>query len=156
MAHLGRTFRPMHRYPVTVRGGPQRRNFFPEFWMRLVKSAVDNPPNIVTFHCPVQMTKFEIKSYLEKIYNVPVLKVNTEVVAIPLFRTHKNQRFKPKDDYKRAHITLPAGQTFEFPDLFPTTKKEEDDKTMQNLEKLQKKQDRIVKDRGGISPWFSL
>ena len=55
------------------------------------------------------MTKFEIKDYLEKVYSIPVAKVNTEVVVVPLLRNHKNQRFKPKDDYKIAHITLVGG-----------------------------------------------
>ena len=52
------------------------------------------------------MTKFDVKNYLDRLYNVPVAKVNTQIVYVAFKRDHRNRRFKPKDDFKLAHVTL--------------------------------------------------
>ena len=52
--------------------------WFPNMYMRLIKvSALKKPlPEAVLYVAP-KMTKFEIKEYLTKIYNIPVIKVAT-------------------------------------------------------------------------------
>lgn len=58
------------RYPLYRQGNPQLRVFLPNFFMKLVKPAEQQPANVVQFIVSMQMTKFDIKNYLEKIYNV--------------------------------------------------------------------------------------
>lgn len=50
---------------------------FPSFYMRLVGINTSAKPAQAVFHVPPAMTKTEVKEYLKKIYNVPVLKVFT-------------------------------------------------------------------------------
>ncbi|XP_063615174.1 large ribosomal subunit protein uL23m-like [Penaeus indicus] len=66
-------------YPLYRRGNPQLRVFLPNFYMKLIKPRDPQPKNVVQFEVSMQMTKFDIKNYLEKIYNVPVENVVTHV-----------------------------------------------------------------------------
>ena len=51
--------------------------FLPDFWMKLVKPSHTLLPNQVQFVVSSQMTKLDVKQYLEKIYNLPVIHVST-------------------------------------------------------------------------------
>ena len=64
------------RYPAWQKGSPQLRIFLPDFWMKLVKPPHPIPKYEVQFLISPQMTKYDVKQYLEKIYNVPVVHVN--------------------------------------------------------------------------------
>jgi large subunit ribosomal protein L23 len=44
-----------------------------------VRPEHKQPPNIVQFHVSLEMTKHDIKNYLEKIYSIPVVDVRTVV-----------------------------------------------------------------------------
>ncbi|KAH9519429.1 54S ribosomal protein L23, mitochondrial [Bulinus truncatus] len=48
--------------------------------MRLLKPEFDVPTNQVHFEVHPQMSDFDIKNYLEKIYKVPVLSVQTKII----------------------------------------------------------------------------
>lgn len=109
-------------YPIYQRGNPQLRVFLPNFWMKLVKpTAVFGkatvPDNKVQFIVSSEMTKIDIKNYLEKIYNVPVANVKT---YNKMGKTRQNA-FGPylikDDDQKIAFVTLPPGHKFEWPQL---------------------------------------
>mmetsp|Transcript_10160 Transcript_10160/g.9103 ORF Transcript_10160/g.9103 Transcript_10160/m.9103 type:complete len:102 (+) Transcript_10160:23-328(+) len=53
------------------------RVWFPSMFMRLISvQSAKRPPEAI-LRVPPSMTKFEIKEYLTKIYNIPVIKVNT-------------------------------------------------------------------------------
>lgn len=67
------------RYPIYQRGNPQLRIFLPNFWMKLVHPDYKQPENIVKFIVSVEMTDHDIKNYLEKIYKVPVAKVQSSI-----------------------------------------------------------------------------
>jgi large subunit ribosomal protein L23 len=69
------------RYPLYQKGNPQLRVFLPNFFMKLVKDKhnVNRPLNMVTFHVSMEMSEYDVKNYLEKIYKVPVVDVRTEV-----------------------------------------------------------------------------
>ncbi|KAF4521460.1 hypothetical protein B566_EDAN001757 [Ephemera danica] len=88
------------KYPLYQKGNPQLRVFLPNFFMKLVKDTyrVNQLPNMVTFHVSMEMTEYDVKNYLEKIYNVPVIEVRTEVCEF------KKQPWKgyivKDDDYK--------------------------------------------------------
>lgn len=65
------------RYPLYQHGNPQLRVFLPNFFMKLIKPKEPVAPNVVTFQVSPEMTKYDIRSYLEKIYNVEVENVIT-------------------------------------------------------------------------------
>jgi len=109
-------------YPIYQRGNPQLRVFLPNFWMKLVKpTAVFGkatvPDNKVQFIVSSEMTKIDIKNYLEKIYNVPVANVKT-VNKMGKTRQNAFASYLVKDeDQKIAFVTLPPGHKFEWPEL---------------------------------------
>ncbi|XP_035825436.1 39S ribosomal protein L23, mitochondrial [Aplysia californica] len=72
--------RRIPKYPVYWKGDPQRRLFLPLFWMKLIKPEQAVPKNEVHFETHPQMSHFDIKNYLEKVYKVPVLNVRTDVL----------------------------------------------------------------------------
>lgn len=146
-------------YRLYQRGGPQRRVYLSDFWMKLVRPTHEQPPDIVQFACSMEMSKQDVKSYLEKIYNIDVVKVN---LRIAMGKTHRNVKgyVVKDDDTKYAYITLPRGQTFKFPDLYASDAMksvEEDEKRA--ADELQKKTDELSrknKDRPGLPGWFSV
>ncbi|CAH1370444.1 unnamed protein product [Tenebrio molitor] len=93
-------------YPIYQKGGPQLRVFLPNFWLKLVRPTHEQPPNVVQFSCSMQMTKFDIKNYLEKIYNVKVVDVRTRIAMGKTKRVHGKGYVIKEDDIKYAYITL--------------------------------------------------
>lgn len=94
------------RYPIYQRGNPQLRVFLPNFWMKLVRPPPRQLPNIAHFQCSMEMTKFDIRNYLEKIYNVPVVQVRTKI-CLGKFRRDIGKGYVTKDDdIKFAYVTL--------------------------------------------------
>ncbi|XP_030057080.1 large ribosomal subunit protein uL23m isoform X2 [Microcaecilia unicolor] len=147
-------------YPLHQLGNPQLRIFRPNFLMTLVRPGVPQPEDIVQFRVSMQMTKFDVKNYLQKIYNVPVAAVRTRIqYGKNNKRNHKNQRIKVPD-YKVAYVQLAQGHTFQFPDLFPEKDKilepgsfeEIQNKFMEDENQRQREDPR----RGGVPGWFGL
>ncbi|KAM6393674.1 large ribosomal subunit protein uL23m isoform 2-T2 [Pluvialis apricaria] len=96
-------------YPLFQLGGPQLRIFRPNFFMLAVRPGVPQPEDTVQFRVSMEMTKVDIKNYLEKIYNVPVAAVRTRIqYGANNKRNHKNHRVK-KPDYKVAYVQLFSG-----------------------------------------------
>lgn len=95
-------------YPIYKRGNPQLRVFMTDFWMKMVRNDVKPTPpaNVVTFHCSMEMTSHDIKNYLTKIYNIPVVNVKTEVRLGEFFRDPFKRYVKKKDDYRVAIVTM--------------------------------------------------
>lgn len=147
-------------YPIYRRGNPQLRVFLPNFFMKLVRSKVDHPPNIVHFVVPVQMTQFDVKNYLEKIYRVPVAQVETKIV-LGDFKAEKTKRYMIKDDdYRLATVTLPEGCTFKFPTLFPQEKirkaTEDMRKHQEQVDEHERTYQREDPNRQHVPSWFAL
>ena len=92
-------------YPVSQRGNPQLRVFLPNFVLKLVRPAHELPPNIVQFACSMQMTKYDIKNYLEKIYNIPVVDVRTRIALGETKKSLKGYVIK-EEDTKLAYVTM--------------------------------------------------
>lgn len=93
-------------YPIYQRGNPQLRVFLPNFWMKLVRPTEEQPANVVTFAVSTEMTKHDVKNYLEKIYKVPVVDVRTRIA---LGETKRDQTYgyvTKKDDVKLAYVTM--------------------------------------------------
>jgi large subunit ribosomal protein L23 len=145
-------------YPIYQKGGPQLRVFLPNFWLKLVRPTHEQPPNVVQFSCSMQMTKFDIKNYLEKIYNVKVVDVRTRIAMGKTKRVHGKGYVVKEDDIKYAYITLPKDEKFVFPDLFPENKaaKEEEETTLNQAKKGLQEFLEKNKERPNMPGWFSV
>ncbi|XP_048952282.1 39S ribosomal protein L23, mitochondrial isoform X3 [Canis lupus dingo] len=148
------------RYPLYQLGNPQLRIFRTNFFIQLVRPGTAQPEDTVQFRIPMEMTRVDLRNYLERIYNVPVAAVRTRVQhGSNRKRDYRNVRVK-KPDYKVAYVQLAHGQTFTFPDLFPEKKSPDgspgdDDIRDQLLEDQRRRQTRDPR-RGGVPDWFGL
>ncbi|KOX71132.1 39S ribosomal protein L23, mitochondrial [Melipona quadrifasciata] len=93
-------------YPLYQKGNPQRRVFLPNFWLKLVKPEHNQPKNIVEFHCSMEMTKFDVRNYLEKIYNVHPVYVHTRIALGKTYIPHGCKFVVKNDDVKIAYVAL--------------------------------------------------
>lgn len=148
-------------YPIYQKGNPQLRIFLPNFWMKLVRSKDPLPPNIVEFHVPLAMTNYDIKNYLEKIYNIKVAHVESTLENGKLKRAFNKFGFITKEeDYRRAIVTLPKTESFTFPDFSPKEQDIEEEKKQkqvkQDMAESSKGFVKRSKSRPGIPSWFNL
>lgn len=91
-------------YPLYKRGNPQLRIFLPNFWLKLVQPTLRQPENTVQFECSMEMTVHDVKNYLEKIYNIPVIEVRSRIA---LGKTRSDKGGVTKDeDTKYAYVVL--------------------------------------------------
>ncbi|XP_011642100.1 39S ribosomal protein L23, mitochondrial isoform X1 [Pogonomyrmex barbatus] len=141
-------------YPLYQKGNPQLRVFLPNFWMKLIKPTDKQLPNIVQFHCSMEMTKYDIKNYLEKIYKIDIVEIRTRI-AMGRFKRDRLQHCVIKeDDRKIAYVILPKDQSFVFPKLFEDVKKTDEE----NLNMLKKDlQDFLEPNKApGLPGWFRI
>ncbi|XP_060892535.1 large ribosomal subunit protein uL23m isoform X2 [Labrus mixtus] len=93
-------------YPLYQLGNPQLRIFRPNWFLTLVRPGKEQPLDTAQFRIPMEMTKCDVKNYLEKIYNVPVGAVRTRIqFGSNKKRNHLNQKVK-QPDYKVAYVQL--------------------------------------------------
>lgn len=127
----------------------------------------------------MEMTKHDVKNYLEKVYNVPVVEVRTRIGMGRTKRDMKVGYVTKEEDDKFAYVTLvcfswnvpnkasvkciynfqPKEHKFVFPELFPAEAKqqqEDDSKSLDQSKELFKKYQERNKDRPGTPGWFSL
>ncbi|XP_054268503.1 39S ribosomal protein L23, mitochondrial [Macrosteles quadrilineatus] len=147
-------------YPIFQKGNPQLRVYLPNFFMKLVRPDYKQPPNIVKFIVSNEMTNHDIRNYLEKIYKVKVADVRSNIVTGEFKTAGKENYIVKDDDYKTAYVTLPLGETFEFPKLISETIKEKEEKTLNDTQKslkdIQKKFLEKNKNRHGLPGWYSI
>ncbi|XP_045677008.1 39S ribosomal protein L23, mitochondrial [Phyllostomus hastatus] len=150
-------------YPLCQLGGPQLRVFRTNFFIQLVRPGSAQPEDTVQFRIPMEMTRVDLRNYLERIYGVPVAAVRTRVQHGPgRKRDHRNVRVKTPD-HKVAYVQLAHGQTFTFPDLFPERKPgaggeggPAEDSAQEELLEEQRERQRGDPRRGGVPDWFGL
>ena len=87
--------------------------YFPTMYMSLLKHTKVPPPALssATFQIPKNMTKTEVKEYLTKIYNIPVISVTTANFAGKWKRLYGKRQITA---YRRRN-TKKATVTFENP-----------------------------------------
>jgi len=150
-------------YPLYQRGNPQLRVFLPNFWMKLVKlDKFETAGNKIQFIVSKEMSKYDVKNYLEKIYNVPVVDVKTVNLIGKQYINRFTQKLAKEDDYKVAFVTLPPGENFEFPDL--KIREKEDEKYEDSHEDVDKAKEEFKKSvkideekfRPGVPTFFGL
>lgn len=93
-------------YPIYQRGNPQLRVFLPNFWMKLIRPEEEQPKNVVTFSVSMEMTKFDVKNYLTKIYKLPVVDVRTRIALGEMKRDQAYGYVTKGDDIKIAYVTM--------------------------------------------------
>merc|ERR1712179_176230 len=146
-------------YPIYQRGNPQLRIFLPNFWMKIIKPRDNQPSNVVTFKISMQMSKLDVKNYLEKIYKVNTVDVTTHIQMGKMKRAKVGSYIVKEDDEKVAFVTLPKTEKFTFPVLFPEEKEEKEEQDIKQLATLKKEYDGIVKkhkNRPGVPSWFGI
>ncbi|CAH1113518.1 unnamed protein product [Psylliodes chrysocephalus] len=146
-------------YPIYQKGSPQLRVFLPNFWMKLVRPTHKIPSNVVQFACSMEMTKFDVKNYMEKIYNVKCVDVRTRI-HMPKTRREVTAGYVIKDDdVKYAYVIMPKGVEFKFPDLFEESKEKEDEDHEKALKQAKEGFDQFLsknKDRENMPGWFTV
>ncbi|XP_073999850.1 mitochondrial ribosomal protein L23 [Rhodnius prolixus] len=146
-------------YPIYKKGNPQRRIFLPNFWMKLVRPLFKQPTNIVQFITPTEMTDYDIKNYLEKIYKVPVAEIRSEIVEGDLKRERTKGYIIKEDDYRRAFVTLMVGEKFEFPDICKPKEEKDDEEFKKMKEQAEANFKEFSKrnvNRPGVPGWFGI
>ena len=147
-------------YPIYQLGNPQLRIFLPNFWMKLVKPEEPQPPNVVQFITHTGMTNYDIKNYLEKIYNVKVVHVQSDLEDGKIRPAFKNGYLVKEDDFRRAYVTLPRDVKFEFPSLESEKKKADEIKEREDhLEQIKKMNRAFAKQKKGridVPAWLPL
>ncbi|XP_068579717.1 large ribosomal subunit protein uL23m [Cebidichthys violaceus] len=147
-------------YPLYQLGNPQLRIFRPSWFLTLVRPGKEQPPDTVQFRIPMEMTKCDVKNYLENIYNVPVGAVRTRIqFGSNKKRNHLNQKVK-QPDYKVAYVQLAQEQTFTFPDIFPEKERAASEGSMEEMQEKfmenEKQRQKLDPRRGGVTEWFGL
>ncbi|XP_075043994.1 large ribosomal subunit protein uL23m [Mixophyes fleayi] len=147
-------------YPLYQLGNPQLRVFRTNFFMTLVRPGKEQPTDTAQFRIALQMTKFDVQNYLQRIYNVPVAAVRTRIqYGSNRKRNHLRQRVK-RPDYKVAYVQLGQGQTFQFPNLFPEKDATAESGSFEEMQEkyLENEKQRQISDprRGGLNDWFGL
>merc|ERR1712029_58618 len=167
-------------YPLYQRGNPQLRIFLPNFWMKLIqnKSFLRDAPNVAQFRVSNEMTAVDIKNYLQQIYKIPVVNVQTFNKVGPITisldsprnaapqmpqRYEKATRLNKGEDIKIAQVFFPKDFKFKFPDV--TKNPEEKGDAMDQTEKavaMEKQQFRksygrhAILNRRGAPNFFGL
>ncbi|XP_044107635.1 39S ribosomal protein L23, mitochondrial-like [Neovison vison] len=148
-------------YPLYQLGNPQLRVFRTNFFIWLVRPSMAQPEDTMQFQfrIPMEITRVDLRNYLERIYNMPVATVRTRVQhGSNRKRDHRNVRVK-RPDYKVAYV-LVYGQTFTFPDLFPEKKSPDSSPSGDNVQDklLEEQRQRQSQDpwRSGLPNWFGL
>lgn len=127
------------------------------------------------------MTKYDVKNYLEKIYKIPVMNVQTRVVCGEIKRAKSLPYLVKDDDYRESIVDLvninnfiillkkiflpffylqPKHVQFEYPDLSgeKVTLKDELEKIRKQFEFTKKQTNRQIykNNRHNVPDWFGI
>jgi len=80
--------------------------------MKLIKPTSKQPPNVVQFQCSMEMTRYDIKNYLKKIYNINLVKVNTVITMGKFKKDRLHGSVIKDDDIKVAYVTLVSSWSY--------------------------------------------
>ncbi|XP_046844751.1 39S ribosomal protein L23, mitochondrial-like [Xenia sp. Carnegie-2017] len=103
----------------------QARIFLPEWFIKCVRPTKNIPNNSAVFHVPMEMSRLDVKNYLQSIYKVNVSKVNIRIQAGKTERVLMKDgdvKLKRYPDIKLAYVTM-INTEFEFPELFVKAEK---------------------------------
>jgi ribosomal protein L23 len=78
----------------------------PSFNVVLIASGKPLEANTAAFRVPLTMSKLMIRSYMENLYGVKVLRVNTLIQQGKVKRLPTTRFLHKRPDYKKAYITF--------------------------------------------------
>ncbi|KAI3390162.1 hypothetical protein SNEBB_001834 [Seison nebaliae] len=144
--------------PIWNVGDPKRRLFFPMFWMRPMNPEYTNqklPDDVAKFEVHLQMSKLDVKQYLEKVYDIDVLDVNTQIVEGKENKHPVRKTILPPDaPRKYAYVQL-RNETFEFPDIFEKNGRPSE-KAEDEMKEMRKELDKNELPKSNLIPsWFN-
>jgi large subunit ribosomal protein L23 len=148
--------KPLPRNPLWYPGNPRHRIFLPLYWMKAVKPTRSMPKDFVKFECHWQMSSNDVKQYLEKVYQIPVLDVRVEIQKGEIVEHPKgaHKLAPPLDDRKFVYVQLKEGE-FEFPDIFgskdPVKEAKTQEKAMTSVKNREK--NKYIR-RLDLGSWF--
>lgn len=82
--------------------------------MKLIAPMNKQPSNIVQFHCSMEMTKHDIRNYLEKIYNIDIIEVRTRIAMGKFKKDRLHNSVIKEDDRKLAYVVLVGSLFYNF------------------------------------------
>lgn len=148
--------RPLPRNPLWYPGNPQHRIFLPLYWLKLIKHDKQMPKEFVKFECHWQMSACDVKSYLEKMYKIPVVDVRIEIQKGEYMKHPKkvSALSPPLEDRKFAYVQL-KDKEFEYPNIFEKSdpaKKEKEQ--LKGLKSLRNKKKNDIINSNASNGWF--
>ncbi|CAF0846608.1 unnamed protein product [Brachionus calyciflorus] len=141
--------KPLPRNPLWNPGNPRHKIFLPLYWLRIVEHEKTLPKDFVKFECHWQMTKNDVKQYLEKLYEIPVLDVHVEIKKGEYMEHPKRPMLlsPPMEDRKFVYVQLKDGE-FTFPDIFgEKNPSEEEKKQIKAVQSMKNREKNKVLDR---------
>ena len=148
--------KPLPRLPLWNPGNERTRLYLPLYWLRMVEHRRALPPDTVKFECHWQMTCQDVKEYLEKLYQVPILDVRIEIEKGKYMKHPKmpGKLSPPLDDKKYAYVQLRDAK-FKYPKLKITEALSTMDKELKAFQNIQNKQRNKELGRMDLGGWFS-
>lgn len=143
-------------YPRYVAGNPQLRVFLPDWPMILIRPKQKTEANVVTFKVDPRMTNWDVRNYLDKIYNIKVGGIKSIIRAgdLKLVGPAKKPFMSKKDDYRIVWVTLKLGETFTFPDLYPKEAFQQEMADYKNAQEAAKKDLKRDTTKQDVPNWF--
>ena len=74
--------------------------------MKLIAPSTNQPPNVVQFSCSMEMTKYDVKNYLEKIYNIETVDVRTRIAMGKFRKAYGPSPYIVKDDDEKIAYAI--------------------------------------------------
>jgi large subunit ribosomal protein L23 len=147
---------PLPRNPLWGPGDSRPIIFLPLYWLKMVEPKKELPKDFVKFECHWQMTKNDVKEYLEKLYKIKVLDVRINITRGEYMEhpAKKNALSPPMEDRKYAFVQLREDE-FTFPKILDEDYVDKDQLEkvkFQNLQNTEKNKNIKRLDVGG---WFS-
>ena len=107
------------------------------------------------------MSPYDVRNYLEKIYKLPVVEVNTVVHSGRIIPDVEGKDKVKEPDVRLCYVTLPEGVTFKHPgeDLFTGGREgnPQDAEIKRMTEQIKSEKDRLQKStwtRSSLPSWF--
>jgi len=108
---------------------------------------------MVHFHVSNEMTEYDVRNYLTKIYKLPVVAVKVELKNGNVVRSQKGFILK-EDDYKVAYVQMEKNFKFNFPDIPKIPGRDIYDKTVERNKKANEELQEKYPYRPGLPNWF--
>lgn len=143
------------RNPLWYPGDLPNMIFLPLYWLKLVQHKTELPKDLVKFECHWQMTKNDVKEYIEKLYKIEVIDVRINIVKGKYIKhpAKPNSLSPPMEDQKFAFVQL-KNVKFTFPTIINEqiiNNDELEKNKIQNIQNLDKNKHIKRFDLGG---WF--